>query len=119
MTTLVLEHDPMAVDVSVTAQHLDIALTDGRRMLIPLAWYPRLMLASRLERQNLRILGNGYAIEWPDLDEHIGVEGLLAGHSSGESADSFNRWLSSRTKSKKTKKPSSVRKPLRKKATKS
>ncbi|MBM4048306.1 MAG: DUF2442 domain-containing protein, partial [Planctomycetes bacterium] len=39
---------------------------------------------------------NGYAIEWPDLDEHIGIEGLLAGRHSGESQKSLSRWLASR-----------------------
>jgi len=39
----------------------------------------------------------GYAIEWPDLDEHIGMEGLLAGRSSGESEASLQRWLANRT----------------------
>jgi hypothetical protein len=42
------------------------------------------------------LLGDGYAIEWPDLDEHIGVEGLLAGRTSGESRQSLERWLASR-----------------------
>jgi hypothetical protein len=35
-------------------------------------------------------------VAWPDLDEHIGVEGLLAGRRSGESAASLQRWLSAR-----------------------
>jgi hypothetical protein len=42
------------------------------------------------------LLGDGYAIEWPALDEHIGVEGLVAGRRSGESDASFARWLASR-----------------------
>ncbi len=49
--------------------------------------YPRLLIAS---------CGDGYAIEWPDLDEHIGIEGLLAGRHSGESPQSLERWLASR-----------------------
>src|SRR5947207_3107061 len=40
-----------------------------------------------------RLLGKGYTIEWPDLDEQIGVASLLAGHRSGESRKSFERWL--------------------------
>ena len=40
---------------------------------------------------------NGYVIEWPDLDEHIGMEGLLAGRSSGEREASFQKWLATRT----------------------
>jgi Protein of unknown function (DUF2442) len=100
VTTLVLEKEPVAVKVSLSARHLAIALADGRCVLIPLEWYPRLMNASTAERQNWRLLGDGYAIEWPDLDEHIGVEGLLAGHPSGESAHSLSRWLESRANKK-------------------
>ncbi len=96
MTTLVLEADPLAVEITVADADLTIGLADGRRLVIPLAWYPRLWHASPAERQNWQLLGDGYAIEWPDLDEHIGVEGLLAGRRSGESKESFERWLASR-----------------------
>ncbi len=41
-------------------------------------------------------LGDGYAIAWDDLDEHIGIEGLLTGKSSGESPLSFERWLTAK-----------------------
>jgi hypothetical protein len=50
-----------------------------------------------VERQNWQLLGDGYAIEWTDLDEHIVIEGLLAGRRSGESKQSFERWLASRS----------------------
>jgi hypothetical protein len=96
MTTLVLEQDPVAVKVSFAADRLIIELADGRSFSVPLAWYPRILHGSESERQNWQILGDGYAIEWPDLDEHIGVEGLLAGRRSGESDASFQRWLSAR-----------------------
>lgn len=100
MTTLVLEKDPVAVEVRVSAGQLTVELADGRCVLVPLEWYPRLLNASKVERRNWRLLGGGYAIEWPDLDEHIGVEGLLAGHASGETTHSLNRWLASRVKQK-------------------
>ena len=96
MTTLMLEVEPIAVEIAVTADDLSVRLVDGRRIVVPLAWYPRLLYASDTERQHWRLLGDGYAIEWPDLDEHIGVEGLLAGRSSGESKKSLQRWLESR-----------------------
>ena len=96
MTTLVLEVDPVVVDVTTTDDKLIVDLADGRRLEVPLTWYPRLLYASPAERQNWQLLGDGYAIEWPDLDEHIGVEGLLAGRRSGESQRSFARWLASR-----------------------
>lgn len=96
MSTLVLEMEPVAVDVAVTDEGLTVELADGRSFHVPLAWYPRLFHAADGERQNWRLLGDGYAIEWPDLDEHIGVEGLLAGRRSGESLQSLKRWLASR-----------------------
>ncbi|NJM60627.1 MAG: DUF2442 domain-containing protein [Oscillatoriales cyanobacterium RU_3_3] len=73
-----------------------VDLIDGRTLIVPLSWYPRLMYANGEERQNWQLLGDGYAIEWIDLDEHIGVEGLLAGRQSGESNHSFERWLATR-----------------------
>ena len=96
MTTLVLETEPAAVHVTVTEDKLTIDLADGRSLVVPLAWYPRLMQGSPAERRHWQLLGDGYAIAWPDLDEHIGVEGLLAGRRSGESARSFARWMASR-----------------------
>lgn len=96
MSTLVLEMEPSAIEVTVTDDDVTVNLVDGRRMHVPLSWYPRLFYASDAERQNWQLLGDGYAIEWPDLDEHIGVEGLLAGRRSGESSQSLKRWLASR-----------------------
>jgi len=96
MTTLTLEKEPLAKEIKVTNDNLVVDLIDGRSLTVPLSWYPRLLHASQEERQNWQLLGEGYAIEWIDLDEHIGVEGLLAGRQSGESNSSFQRWLKSR-----------------------
>lgn len=65
--------------VRVTEDSLTIDLLDGRTMTVPLAWYPRLLHASEQERNNFRIIGAGYVIKWPDLDEHLSSQGLLAG----------------------------------------
>lgn len=96
MNTLILEREPLAASVEVTKSDLVVRLTDGRTLTVPLHWYPRLTHASVDERHNWRLLGDGYAIEWPDLDEHIGVEGLFAGRPSGESERSFQRWIAER-----------------------
>lgn len=97
MTTLMLENDPVAVSVMITDEKLIVELVDGRSFSIPLEWYPRLLNGTALERQNWQLLGDGYAIEWPDLDEHIGVEGLIAGRRSNESQRSIDRWLATRS----------------------
>jgi len=99
MTTLTFETEPLASQVRVTDEKLIVDLSDGRSLVVPLFWYPRLLQASQEERQNWQLLGDGYAIEWIDLDEHIGVEGLLAGRQSGESHHSFESWLTTRSAS--------------------
>lgn len=96
MTTLVLEREPIAVAVEVTDEQLIVCLTDGRMITVPLEWYPRLAHATLAERNHYELLGHGSAIGWPDLDEHLSVESILAGRSSGESQGSFQRWLASR-----------------------
>lgn len=90
------EQEPVAVDLSVADDRLTVILADGRTLTVPLGWYPRLAAATPTERGHWELLGEGYAIEWPDLDEHIGIAGLLAGRRSGESAISFERWLAAR-----------------------
>jgi len=96
VTTLTLETEPLAASVSFEAEKLVVELADGRSLTVPLAWYPRLLHGSVGERNNWQLLGDGYAIEWPDLDEHIGIEGLLAGRRSSESERSLEGWLSAR-----------------------
>ena len=97
MVTSTIELNLSAVEhVTVTSDALAVDLSDGRSIMVPLAWYPRLMHATESERENWRLIGNGYGIHWEDLDEDISVEGLLLGKLSGESQTSFKRWLSGR-----------------------
>jgi len=98
MTSLVLDRNPNAVAVSVSDAAIEVQLDDGRRLSVPLAWYPRLAHASPAERNHYELWGSGYAIEWPDIDEHVSVEGLLAGRRSGECETSFQRWLATRSR---------------------
>ena len=65
--------------VRVTEDSLTVDLLDGRTITVPLAWYPRLLHASESQRSNVRLMGAGYVINWPDLDEHLSSQGLLAG----------------------------------------
>lgn len=86
----------LAQAVHVTSDTLTVDLADGRSIAVPLAWFPRLAHATPSERANWRFIGRGEGIHWPDLDEDISVENLLAGAHSGESQRSFKRWLESR-----------------------
>ncbi len=97
MTTLTLELTvPEVEKVDVSEDSLSVALADGRRISLPLAWYPRLFHASERERQNFRIIGKGEGIHWPDIDEDISIENILSGKISAETLQSFERWLKSR-----------------------
>lgn len=83
-------------DVRVTSRALIVELSDGRTVSVPLEWYPRLAHGSMKVRQQWQLIGPGIGIHWPALDEDISVEGLLRGSPSGESAESFKRWLALR-----------------------
>src|SRR5574341_1960235 len=84
------------VQVTITDDMLSVDLEDGRTIAVPIGWYPRLAYGRPAERANFQIGGAGYGIHWPDLDEDVGVEGLLLGKKSSESPASFERWLQSR-----------------------
>ena len=87
---------PGATDLELYEDTLHAELSDGRRIAVPLAWYPRLLHATPEERANWEIVAGGQHLHWPDLDEDITVEMLLTGRKSGESQTSFKRWSSAR-----------------------
>jgi hypothetical protein len=84
------------IKVTVTDDTLSVDLEDGRTISVPIGWYPRLAHGTPGERANFQISGAGYGLYWPDLDEDIGVEGLMLGKRSMESAACFARWLKNR-----------------------
>ena len=56
-----------------------VELSDGRMLGVPLAWFPRLLRATRQQREACRISRRG--LHWEGLDEDISVAGLLAGNT--------------------------------------
>jgi hypothetical protein len=87
---------PRVINMSITDDTLSIDLEDGRSVSVPIGWYPRLAHGTSAERANVQIAGSGLGLHWPDLDEDIGVEGILLGKRSSESAKSFQKWLEGR-----------------------
>jgi Protein of unknown function (DUF2442) len=79
MGILALAADERVANVEVTDTELSVTLMDGRTIIVPLAWYPRLLNASEAERKKWQIGGGGYGIHWPDIDEDLSTEGLLRG----------------------------------------
>jgi hypothetical protein len=97
MSSSTVDHQTTAAsNVCSSDDTLTVELTDGRTLSVPIAWYPRLAHGTVDERKNWRLTGSGRGIHWPDLDEDISVENLLAGKPSGESQTSFKKWLQKR-----------------------
>jgi hypothetical protein len=79
MTSSAIEMHPRAEQVQFTDEEMVVALADGRKISVPIVWFPRLADASVEERENYELMGEGEGIHWPDLDEDLRVQGLLAG----------------------------------------
>ena len=68
---------PRAREISISEDELTALLADGRKISVPLVWFPRLLHATTDQRRNLELLGEGEGIHWPDIDEGLSVAGLL------------------------------------------
>lgn len=79
MGILALAADERVADVEFTEDMLTVQLMDGRRISVPLVWYPRLLNATEEQRKNWQISGGGYGLHWEDVDEDLSTEGLLRG----------------------------------------
>jgi hypothetical protein len=90
---------PFVTAVEVSDEAISLELSDARKISVPLVWYPRLLHGRPEERRRWRLIGDGEGVHWDDLDEDVSVENLLAGRRSGESEESFRRWLAARESS--------------------
>ncbi len=70
--------EPLARDVSFTEDALHVVLADGREISAPLQWFPRLVGATAEQRAQWELIGDGIGIHWPQIDEDVEVESLLA-----------------------------------------
>ena len=78
MNTSAVKVETVVVAVVFTADALKVTLADGSEIAAPLAWFPRLLDATAARRSTWRLIGRGIGIHWPDLDEDVSVESLLA-----------------------------------------
>jgi hypothetical protein len=79
MNTLAVETHPLAKNVEFTDDDLVVSLVDGRKVIVPLVWFPRLSSATKSQRAHYELLGDGGGIHWPEIDEDLSVAGLLRG----------------------------------------
>lgn len=64
-----------AIELSFDEFMMWVDLSDG----VPLAYFPRLLRATRELCLQYEMSGNGTGLHWEALDEDISVEGLLMG----------------------------------------
>ena len=76
--------EPRLTRVRCTSSTLIVDFEDGRSVHLPLVWYPRLFRATRTQRDNYELMGRGFGVHWPDVDEDLSAAGLLAGRPSIE-----------------------------------
>jgi Protein of unknown function (DUF2442) len=77
--SIAISADPRIKDIAVTADAITAWLTDGRTVSVPLSWSWRLSDATPAQREKFEILGSGQGVRWPEIDEDISIEGMLAG----------------------------------------
>ena len=92
-----MKPEPTAIRLEVLDDALAVELADGRSVSAPLGWYPRLALATPVERSHWQLIGGGRGIHWPALDEDVSIDNLLAGKPTAESRRSLARWMAART----------------------
>lgn len=78
MSTSIPTPSVRARSVKVSDDELIVELADGRSLSVPLVWFPRLLNATLESRNRWTLLGQGEGIHWPEIDEDLSVEGLLA-----------------------------------------
>ena len=89
-----------ALDVQFDDDYMTVELADGRRVSVPLDWFPRLRHGTADERSHWTTSNGGQAIHWDDLDESLGVDHLLLGRRSYEGDASLQAWLAERRRQK-------------------
>jgi len=67
----------LITEVSFEDDVLQVFLSDGREIRVPLEWFPKLRDASPEARRHWRLMGKGIGIHWTELDEDISLDGLL------------------------------------------
>ncbi|AOP33484.1 hypothetical protein A0128_06260 [Leptospira tipperaryensis] len=72
-------HETRAQKVWFDTDNLWVALYDGRKLAVPLTYFPRLLQATPEQRMKVIISGGGIGLHWEEIDEDISVSGLLLG----------------------------------------
>ena len=79
MDILASRADERVKHIHFTEETISVDLMDGRTIIVPLIWYPRLFNATPEQRAQWEVCGGGYGIHWEEIDEDLSTEGMLRG----------------------------------------
>jgi hypothetical protein len=68
---------PIAIEVTVEEDSLNVVLKDGGKLRVPLRRLSKLWVATTEQRRDFRISASGAALQWDQLDEDISVRELM------------------------------------------
>ena len=74
-----MSSEPRIQNVTVDDDTITAQLADGRSISVPLVWSWRLSQATKKQRANFEIIGNGEGVHWPDINEDLSASGMLTG----------------------------------------
>lgn len=93
-----IERTILEQDIRIADMHpnkdldlLLIVLNTRDVVRVPLSTYSLLTKASGKALENWELLGNGYGVHWPDLDEHLSLKGFLRDAMMSEFLHQWNR----------------------------
>ena len=79
MSISAIQTNERVKNVSFTEETIGVELIDGRTIVVPLVWYPRLLNATPAQRLDWKVSGGGYGIHWESIDEDLSTSGMLRG----------------------------------------
>ena len=71
--------DYAATDVWFSSSTINVMLTDGREISVPLGFYPFLVNATEEQRKKFELTGRGTEIHFEEIDEGIDVTDIVLG----------------------------------------
>lgn len=93
MSGFAKEQVAIAHSVICDGDEIIIRLIGDKVVRFPITVSAMLQVAEKQERINCELMPGGMGIEWPELDEHLSIQGLLDGESSRQSLESARRAL--------------------------
>src|SRR5258708_18863372 len=69
----------LAKSVNFDEEMMHVSLTDGRRVSVPILWFPMLREATPEQRTKYEIGAGGTSLHWTELHEHLSIAGLMGG----------------------------------------